>query len=130
MALLVVDILREGHRVVRMILSSLSHLDTDGDDNLVVPGGVGPTVRQEQGGAHHICSLNKNSYQISDKRPGEDHLHVLVTGGDLQPPLDHADTVLLQELIPIITSIIMLIIIIITSLTSVSSPVSSVRSSP
>ena len=34
---------------------------------------------------------------------GNNHLHVLVTGGHLEPPLDHADAVLLHELVPDIT---------------------------
>ena len=34
---------------------------------------------------------------------GINYLHILVTGGHLEPPLDHADAVLLQELIPDIT---------------------------
>ena len=32
-------------------------LDADGDDDLVVPGGVGPAVGQEQGGAHDVSPL-------------------------------------------------------------------------
>ena len=31
--------------------------DADGDDHFVVPCGVGPTVGEEQGSAHHVCSL-------------------------------------------------------------------------
>ena len=67
---------------VTVTFYSVSIKNTEGDDDLVVPGDVGPAVRQVEGDTDHVLTLD-----------------VLVTGGDLQPPLDHVDGVLLHELV-------------------------------
>ena len=60
-----------------------NYLNAEGDDDLVVPGGVGAGVGEVERGADHVHAL-----------------HVLVAGAHLQPPLHHAHRVLLHEVVP------------------------------